>query len=171
MTWTHEAPLEWGAFFRLGRTRIGNLPIVDEKNPWLGKTMTPSLQQFLPKDPRVEALPIRQDLHWEIQKYLRHPVADLVKTEDFRDRYDNIIYQARYSPRLYGKQLVRARAVFNEVETLAIGPGMEERWRVARDVMENAYNCYMMMEEEDWSDELVEYVANRVKELKRQLLA
>ena len=73
-----ESPLVWGPFFRLGRTRIGNLPIVSEKNPWLGKNMTLSLQQSLPKDPRVEALPIRQDLQWEIQKYLRHPAAELL---------------------------------------------------------------------------------------------
>ena len=36
--------------------------------------MTPTPQQSLP----VEALPIRQDLHWEIQKYLRHPTAELL---------------------------------------------------------------------------------------------
>ena len=43
-----------------------------------------TLQGSVPKDPRVEALPIMQDLRWEIQKYLRHPTAELLagKWED-----------------------------------------------------------------------------------------
>ena len=114
-------------------------------------------------------MPIRQDLHWEIQKHLRHPVADLVKTEDFRDQYDDIISLARYHPTLYGKRLVRAQAVYDEVETLAVGPGMEERCVVAHDAWVRAYNWYRAMSEEYWSDELVEVVANCVKDLKLQL--
>jgi hypothetical protein len=60
--------------------------------------MTATLRQSLPKDPRVQALPLRQDLHWEIQKYLSHPTADLVK-EDFCGQYKRIL-EKRYAMHL-----------------------------------------------------------------------
>ena len=46
-----------------------------------------TLQQSLRGlDPRVLTLPLPDDLQWEIQKYLTHPVADIVKTDEARNR-------------------------------------------------------------------------------------
>ncbi len=45
-------------------------------------------------DPRVQVLPIPQDLHWEIQKYLRHPTAELLAS-NWEDVFKGMLEKQR----------------------------------------------------------------------------